>query len=500
MPYAHASVQTPAQRESVRAGSNSRLKHNGVHMETVPTSYKDPYWRDLAAVSEKQNGLPFGILQAIVVRGERSNHNETNKYGTFSPFQITSGTRKLAIKKWDVDPMLSPENAADVAGKLIKESLARNKGDPVEAVGEYIGGVKRVNWGSTTKAYIARVFKQPLEAAFGEFADKAPPPLAVDSPVLQKPIPQRQERVPDSINAKIEGAWYPPIQQQELLSTQMEGSQPKTPTPHEPPTLGPAPDYTGPTRLPIHKGDAIALAYNNGELDAESMRRVFIDNKQKRLTFSPNVTLDPNAKPFKTTQQPAKPQKDVEIPPVDNILQSKEESGVYPFVRDVGKGVLAGGYDAAVKPLLDIGANLVVNPLIHAGNAILPENYNTPDVEAPTIPELSPVAENTRGVTEFALPFLLGGAGIAGKFSRFKLPDISSLSNMDGFKEFQARVFKIKNQRDLDLFIKDLERSVPHLPPGLAHITEKMISRLKPLSKENLLTDTLKWLPNLKIW
>ena len=124
---------------------------------TAPNSYKDPFWSDLASATEQKLGLPEGLLVAVLTKGERSNADQTSSAGAKTPFQIIPATRVAAAKKFGVDAYLSPQNAAEVAGLLLKDSLKRNSGDLSSAIGEYIGGTDRSNWGRTTRAYIDRV-------------------------------------------------------------------------------------------------------------------------------------------------------------------------------------------------------------------------------------------------------------------------------------------------------------------------------------------------------
>jgi len=123
----------------------------------TPNSYRDPYWQDLANNTGEKLGLPAGLLASIVTKGERSNHDQVSEAGAKTVFQITPSTRDAALKKYGVDAYLSPENAAEVAGRLLKDSLDRNKGNPYAAVAEYHGGTDRTNWGPKTRAYVARV-------------------------------------------------------------------------------------------------------------------------------------------------------------------------------------------------------------------------------------------------------------------------------------------------------------------------------------------------------
>jgi hypothetical protein len=122
-----------------------------------PNSYKDTLYAGLDAATEKKLGLPAGLLPSIRTVGERSNHSQVSDAGARTVYQITPQTRKLSIDKWGIDPYLSPQNASEVAGMLLKDSLDRNKGDASQAVGEYIGGTDRSNWGPKTRAYISRV-------------------------------------------------------------------------------------------------------------------------------------------------------------------------------------------------------------------------------------------------------------------------------------------------------------------------------------------------------
>jgi len=125
--------------------------------KNVPNSYKDPYWSGIASKAEQKVGLPDGLLTNILTKGERSNADQTSEAGAKTPFQIIPQTRQAIIKKWGIDPYLNPDNAAEGAALLLKDSLKRNNGDVIAAIGEYHGGLNRKNWGQRTKDYISRV-------------------------------------------------------------------------------------------------------------------------------------------------------------------------------------------------------------------------------------------------------------------------------------------------------------------------------------------------------
>lgn len=125
--------------------------------QQAPTSYKDPFWSDLASSTEQKLGLPSGLLVSVLTRGERSNADQVSEAGARTPFQIIPATRKAVLDKYGIDAYLSPENAAEAAGRLLKESLDRNQGNIVLAAAEYHGGTDPKNWGPRTKAYMQRV-------------------------------------------------------------------------------------------------------------------------------------------------------------------------------------------------------------------------------------------------------------------------------------------------------------------------------------------------------
>lgn len=136
-------------------------------MADRPKSYKDPFWSQVASNAESKLGIPSGLLVGILTRGERSNDDQVSEAGARTPFQIIPQTRKAILNKYGIDPYLSAENAAEGAGLLLKESLARNKGSPAAAVAEYHGGTNRANWGPLTRAYVSRVVGGGINPAAG---------------------------------------------------------------------------------------------------------------------------------------------------------------------------------------------------------------------------------------------------------------------------------------------------------------------------------------------
>lgn len=171
---------------------------------STPNSYKDPFWSELAARTEAKLDLPKGLLVAVLQRGERSNADQVSEAGARTPFQIIPATRKAAMDKYGIDPYLSPENAAEVSGRLLQDSLRRNGNDPVLAVAEYHGGTDRDNWGPKTKAYVQRVMGGAASST------DSPPNISVpDMPDVSKPMAPGTstfDRVMASLNKPTESA------------------------------------------------------------------------------------------------------------------------------------------------------------------------------------------------------------------------------------------------------------------------------------------------------
>jgi hypothetical protein len=148
-----------------------------------PKSYKDPLYAELDAKTERKLGLPSGLLAAIRTRGERSNADQVSEANAETPYQFIPSTRRAIVDKYGIDPMLSPSNASEAAGLLLKESLDRNKGDAASAVAEYHGGVNRKNWGPRTTAYVKRV----VGAEPKQVTPSAMPSATVNLPVTSGP-------------------------------------------------------------------------------------------------------------------------------------------------------------------------------------------------------------------------------------------------------------------------------------------------------------------------
>lgn len=181
--------------------------------DAFPESYKDPVYAQLDSATEQKLGLPVGLLSSVRGNGERSNHSATNELGTKSVYQFIPATRKAILDKYGIDVTLSPQNASEGAGLLLKEGLDRNKGDASAAVGEYIGGLDRANWGRQTKAYINRVMvgqtqakASTLENDFGKWmaANPASPERVSQAPGEQAPAPAKADQLADGFGQWLE--------------------------------------------------------------------------------------------------------------------------------------------------------------------------------------------------------------------------------------------------------------------------------------------------------
>lgn len=128
-------------------------------MKGHPNSYLDPAYDRIESATEAKLGLPQGLLTAIRTKGERSDADQVSSSGARSVYQVTPETRRGALKKWGLDPWASAENAAEVAGLILKDSLNATKGDTVEAVARYHAGTEGAR-GPVNRAYVARVTGQ----------------------------------------------------------------------------------------------------------------------------------------------------------------------------------------------------------------------------------------------------------------------------------------------------------------------------------------------------
>jgi hypothetical protein len=164
----------------------------------APKSFRDPFWASLASASEDRYGLPAGLLNAIVTRGERSNNDQVSSAGARTPFQIIPETRDALLKQYGVDAYNSPQNAADAAAILLRDSLKRNKGSVPDAVAEYHGGTNRRNWGPITRSYVQRVTGQAM-------TDAAAGPAPYDSTYAR--LKARQEAETDKTNGALTRAF-----------------------------------------------------------------------------------------------------------------------------------------------------------------------------------------------------------------------------------------------------------------------------------------------------
>ena len=160
------------------------------NVANFPTSYKDASYDELDAQAEKATGLPPGLLSRIRLVGEKSNADQVSSAGAKSPYQIIESTRNAILEKYKIDPYLNPKNAALGAAYLLKEGLQRNGGNVREAVGEYIGGTDRKNWGKQTRAYIERVAPIRDPESTGSFGELELSPVRSPQDIIaaqQKP-------------------------------------------------------------------------------------------------------------------------------------------------------------------------------------------------------------------------------------------------------------------------------------------------------------------------
>lgn len=176
-------------------------------MKGHPVSYQDPTYDNLDERVTAKLGLPDGLLASVRTKGERSNADQVSEKGARTVYQVTPATRRLVLNKYGVDAYLSPENAAEAAGLLLKEGLDRNGGDTRAAVAEYHGGTDPANHGPKTKAYVARVAGAGGQSTFDRVkaqmqGDEAPSIAQVyDAYKAGKLTPQQKADFEQDVNA-----------------------------------------------------------------------------------------------------------------------------------------------------------------------------------------------------------------------------------------------------------------------------------------------------------
>jgi hypothetical protein len=156
--------------------------------------YNDPRLSTTAGQIEQKYRLPVGILDAIRMRGERSNSNQVSEAGARGVYQFIPQTRQAFISKYGIDPWKSPEAATEAAALHLRDDY-QHFGSWNDAVSAYHGGRNKRNWGRRTRAYGQRVGDYdtpeldplaPLPEAEMQYYSPANAPEAPSEPV---PLP-----------------------------------------------------------------------------------------------------------------------------------------------------------------------------------------------------------------------------------------------------------------------------------------------------------------------
>jgi hypothetical protein len=150
-----------------------------------PKSFKDPVYAAADEAASNVAGIPPGLLSSIRVAGEKSNADQVSSAQAKSVYQFTPATRQLIIKKYNIDPLSSPQAAALGAAYLLKEGIQRT-GSAAGAITQYIGGTDPANWGGQTRAYTNRV----MAHFTGNGGQDAPQPdPSQNAPIPAAPLP-----------------------------------------------------------------------------------------------------------------------------------------------------------------------------------------------------------------------------------------------------------------------------------------------------------------------
>lgn len=313
----------------------------------APNSYKDPFWTDLATATEAKLGLPQGLLAAVVTKGERSNADQVSEAGARTPFQIIPATRDAAIKKFGIDPYLSAENAAEVAGLLLKDSLIRNKGDAATAVAEYHGGTNPANWGPRTKAYVARVLGDQQAVQQGG--------QPAGGSTFQRALARQQSVSPNAIAAVYDAYQSGKMSPQEMADFESDVKNGLVMLPKGATLAGQsAPSPTGkpePVTLPME----VTNAYVNGKMSETERAELEADMKAGLVKLPPTLTSQiPGGEGWTAPTEQGIIQRPRE-PSIGERLIGAGEAGLTTVTGATGGmvGMVAGTVEGITKSILD---------------------------------------------------------------------------------------------------------------------------------------------------
>lgn len=309
-------------------------------MADTPNSHKDQFWSDLSSDTEKRLGLPSGLLASVVTRGERSNNDQVSEAGAKTVFQIIPSTRKAALEKYGIDAYLSPQNAADVAGLLLKDSLDRNNGDVKQAVAEYHGGTNRDNWGPKTKAYVARVVAgvAPPDAA----TEAAPGQSTFQKSLAASQPPENPNGIANIFKAYQSGQ----MSTEERADFEADVNAGKLMLPRGATLGGQAPKSASGSPAPTILPSSVTDAYQTGQMNEQERAELEADLKAGLVQLAPSPTELPD---FQNGQiQPSR----------TGILTQQADPSLGQQIVGAGETALAMGTGATGGTLGQIGGTL----------------------------------------------------------------------------------------------------------------------------------------------
>jgi hypothetical protein len=160
-------------------------------IQGMPNRFNDPLYSQLAKTVEQALGLPTGILDAVRVRGERSNADQVSSAGARGPYQFIPPTRRGFIKQYGLDPWHDAGQATEAAGRHLLDDYKRT-GSWNEAIARYNGGQRPPR--SSYANYAAQVgdFDGGKEVPLGQSRYPMDPyygdPLAALPPNAPEPV------------------------------------------------------------------------------------------------------------------------------------------------------------------------------------------------------------------------------------------------------------------------------------------------------------------------
>lgn len=156
------------QKVSVKQETPAKQPSKLLEPGEILKEYQDPRHIPTEEFYENKYGLPKRLITSIRVAGEMSDWDQASNLGTKTVYQFTPHTRKLYIKKYNVDPWKDTDSSIHATALHLKESMnwAKKKFKEKDehklgilAAQHFHGGPNTKLWGGVNEKYRHRINK-----------------------------------------------------------------------------------------------------------------------------------------------------------------------------------------------------------------------------------------------------------------------------------------------------------------------------------------------------